>query len=183
MGSCGSIDSKLGDADNKSKVVIMTESASINDELLHKSTYANTPEFNLNEYKIVAGKVVKVYDGDTFWLAVIIDGKPCRFKCRLYGVDCPELRSFGETKLLAQAAKKFTEEFCLGKIVNVEILNGKTLIENNKKHKIVEKYGRLVVRIRINDHVGGRDLTEELIRAGYATPYFGVGQKFKTSQT
>jgi micrococcal nuclease len=60
---------------------------------------------------IFSGKVVSVVDGDT--INILHNGT--REKVILYGVDCPELaQDFG------QDAKKFTDDACYGKVVNVE---------------------------------------------------------------
>jgi endonuclease YncB( thermonuclease family) len=60
---------------------------------------------------IFSGKVVSVVDGDT--INILHDN--VREKVILYGIDCPETaQSFGAE------AKKFTDDACYGKVVNVE---------------------------------------------------------------
>lgn len=131
--------------------------------LLADATYENTPE---PTYDFTVAKVIRVYDGDTFWVAVKYAGKRSRFKVRLYGVDCPEIKGGTEkTKLAAQKAKKYVADRILRKFVAIEVLNNKII--NGKK--IQEKYGRLLSKI----YVDGCDLALELIDRGLAKPYFG----------
>jgi micrococcal nuclease len=60
---------------------------------------------------IFSGKVVSVADGDT--INILHDN--VKEKVILYGIDCPETgQAFGAE------AKKFTDDACYGKVVNVE---------------------------------------------------------------
>lgn len=89
------------------------------------------------------GKVVKVSDGDT--IQVMHEGKA--EKVRLAGIDCPESKQpFG------QAAKRFVLDIAAQKTVTV-------LVETT------DRYGRTVGEVILPD---GRNLNQELVRAGYA---------------
>ena len=126
--------------------------------------YDNT---SIKQYNFTHGKVVKVYDGDTFWIALVEDNKVVRYNCRLYGVDTPEIRGgTEETKKKGQEAKQYVTRAILNKIVSVEVLNGKKI--NNKVIK--EKYGRLLVKVWYDDHI---DLAKDLLDKGLAKEYYG----------
>ena len=99
---------------------------------LQNATYENTSEYTL---KGVSGwcKVVKVYDGDTIHIAIDLSkNKGCisndedngikRIKCRLNGIDAPEMK--GETKEerdLAILSKNRLDELTKEKLVWVVI--------------------------------------------------------------
>lgn len=96
--------------------------------------------------KSFSGKVVKVSDGDT--IQVMHDGKA--EKIRLAGIDCPESKQpFG------QAAKRFVLEIAAQKTVTVYV-------------ETTDRYGRTVGEVILSD---GRNLNQELVRAGYAWWY------------
>lgn len=104
-------------------------------------------------------ELASVYDGDTFRVHL-----SCRYgvfcktiPIRVRGVDCPEIKGVPpETKELAKKAKKFTKDF---------LMSGKILLRNCGR----DKYFRLLCDVKVN----GKNLGEELIKAGYAVPYDG----------
>lgn len=126
------------------------------DELAH-STCSNTPS---ETYDFVRAKIIKVYDGDTFWISANHNGKLLKFKMRLYGCDCPEMKTEE-----GKSVKEYVKNLIDNKIVRVSILNNK--IYSGKK--VVEKYGRLLGFV----WVGDINLTNHLIEKGFAKPYFG----------
>jgi endonuclease YncB( thermonuclease family) len=134
--------------------------------ILEQSTYETT---DLPTYNFTEAKVIKVYDGDTFWISAWYNNNLCRFKVRLYGVDCPELRGTkGKEKEKALEAKKFVMDTVLDKLVNITVLNNKKVC--NKK--ITEKYGRLLAKVYPNGfHYP--DLSTMLIKQGLAKEYYG----------
>ena len=92
--------------------------------------------------------VLRVIDGDTIELLLI---KSVKFvKIRLDGIDCPE-----KGQPYYEEATTYTSDLCLHKQVRVI------------KHDI-DKYDRLIADIILPD---GRNLSEELIRAGFAWWY------------
>lgn len=130
---------------------------------LFLATYDNTKD---QIYTFTKAKVIKIYDGDTFWIAAEHNGEIVKFQVRLYGVDCAEIKSSEKKERdLAKQAKDYVVSKILDRIVDINVLNNKML--NGKK--IREKYGRLLARIKVD----GVDLSEEMIRLSYARSYLG----------
>ena len=91
------------------------------------------------------GKVVGVSDGDT--LTVLHNQQP--EKIRLNGIDCPEKKQdFGAR------AKQLSSAMAFGKTVEVQ-------------YEKRDRYGRILGTVL----VGGKNLSEELLRAGMAWHY------------
>jgi endonuclease YncB( thermonuclease family) len=108
-------------------------------------------------------KVIKVYDGDTFW---VTPGDKCRYSVRLYGVDCPEMKKgTAYEKSKAKEAKEFVINNILHKTIDINVLNNK--MYKGKVQK--EKYGRWLSIV----HYNGKNLAEELIKNGHAKEYYG----------
>lgn len=109
--------------------------------------------------------VVSVYDGDTFWIKMPFNGHNYHWKCRLKGVDTPELRPSKEKspidrkieKIKAKESRDFVRESILHKYVLVNC-DGQG------------KYGRLLVDVTLPD---GSDLGKVLIDNELGVPYFG----------
>ncbi len=137
-------------------------------DMLKSATYDNTP---IMTYDFTKAKVIKVYDGDTFWIAAVIENKIYRFSVRLFGCDCSEIKGgTEESKLHAQKAKEFVKNAILNKIIDIEVLNGKKY----DGKLITEKYGRLIAKIKYYDNQNNKlDLTEELLKNNLAYAYFG----------
>ena len=130
---------------------------------LETAEYKDTPEI---QYSFTRAKILRVYDGDTFWVAAQHGNEIYRFNCRLYGIDCCEMKSNDiEQRQRAITAKKYIEEKLLGKIVDIQVLNN-TVYQGKM---IKEKYGRLLVKIKIQD----RDLAQQMIDLGLGKSYFG----------
>lgn len=103
--------------------------------------------------------LASVYDGDTFRVHLACTyGVFCKtIPIRVRGIDCPEIKGgSAETKALAKQAKAFTKNF---------LKSGKILLRNCGR----DKYFRLLCDVKVN----GKNLDEELIRAGHAIPYDG----------
>jgi endonuclease YncB( thermonuclease family) len=93
--------------------------------------------------EVCRGRVVGVTDGDT--MTILCDGRPTAV--RLHGVDAPEKgQAFG-----AQA-KHFVSSQAFGRTVFVS-------------QRGMDRYGRTIGNVALPD---GRDLGQELVRAGYA---------------
>lgn len=103
------------------------------------------------------GKCLSVYDGDTFTLGMILNGKVYRFQVRTFGYDSPEIRTRDPAeKKAGLEAKRVMESRILGKMLDLE-------------NKGQDKYGRLLLTVR--DSEG--EVNEWMVRNGYGRPYFG----------
>ena len=113
-------------------------------------------------YKYKA-KVVDIYDADTLTLEIQLGFYITMVqKVRLIGIDTPELRTKDlREKELGYKARDSLRDLILEKEVE---------IETTKQGK----YGRYLVNIFYDDI----NINNELIRLGYAKPYFG-GKKSK----
>ena len=127
-------------------------------------SYKNTPLFSLNGLETDA-KVLKVYDGDTLYVAINFQNSLCKFKCRLSRIDTPELRTTDEVeKKYALESKQYLVNKVENKIVKLKVNNN-------------DKYGRLLVDIFV-DNVNINDL---MIKEKYAIKYDG-GKKIKFNE-
>lgn len=113
-------------------------------------------------------KVVSIYDGDTITIAFVfknslLDSNHDIFKmnCRLYGIDCPELRSRNEEeKRQAIAAKDFLREQIENKIVRVQCYGN-------------DKYGRLLVEIFVRGAFLETNVNRLMVQSRHAVEYDG----------
>ena len=112
-------------------------------------------------------KCVRVYDGDTIHLGVVLPPPygATRFCVRLLGVDTPELRSRDSSeKSLAREARDLVKKMILNKIVSVSVSQ-------------YDKYGRILARITTPS---GEDLSQYLIEEKVAVYYDG-GKKYRVN--
>lgn len=94
----------------------------------------------------LAGKVVRVTDGDTF---VLLGANKTQYKVRLYGIDCPERQ-----QPFYKAAKDHLASLIFQKNVIV-------------RKKNMDRYGRIVALV----NSGNTIINEEMIRSGLAWHY------------
>lgn len=100
-------------------------------------------------------KVLSVYDGDTCTLAFFFGGKIYQWKCRLYGINAPEIRTKDmNEKTRGLNAKNYLTSKIEGRLVEVEF-----------KH--FEKYGRLLGTI----YLGGENINEDMVQQELAVRY------------
>lgn len=113
---------------------------------LNKLTYESCKQFlALEEGDKV--KIVKVYDGDTVTAAFIRNGIPVKFRCRLEGIDTPELHSSdAHEKALAVKARDALSALTLNKVVTV-------------KSPSLEKYGRILCDLEVD----GKSACDEMM--------------------
>ena len=126
-------------------------------EYLDKITYENTIPFIP---PITSGKVVKVYDGDTFTLAAKLpntDGPVYRFTVRLNGIDTPEIK--GKTATEKELAKKARDALS-------SLIMNKIIILKNIE---TEKYGRLLAEVYVDDI----NINNYMVDNKYAVKYDG----------
>ena len=123
-----------------------------------------TTLFTLNE-RLVKGKCVEVYDGDTIKLVLNIpfdQDKLYKWNCRINRVDTPELRTKNkkEKEFGYQVRDKLKEKI-YNKILDVKCLE-------------FDKYGRLLVELYSEDQ---ECINDWLIKNNYAYEYFGGSKK------
>ena len=93
-------------------------------------------------------KVIHIADGDTI---TVLKEDQTQVKIRVNGIDCPEKgQAFGKK------ATQFTKDLVAERTVTLET-HGQ------------DKYGRTIANVVLDD---GRDLSQELVRAGYAWWFF-----------
>jgi endonuclease YncB( thermonuclease family) len=116
--------------------------------------------------KVIWGKIVDIYDGDTFTICYIRDGKLVRRRCRCEGYDSPELRTKDvREKEAALRAKDFLQSHLPSGVSRFQI-NG------------LDKFGRLLVSYTKN----GKSLADVMIENGHGYAYAGgTKQKFARS--
>jgi len=132
------------------------------DEYLNDVEYKDTTAF---VPPIVAGKVIKVYDGDTITIASKIPGTALpiyRFRVRLAGIDSAEIKGSTEAeKKKAIEARDALHNLIFGKMVVLQNVG-------------TEKYGRILADIYIeNLHIN-----QWMLDNKYAVPYDG-GKKIR----
>lgn len=133
------------------------KSLHMNMEHLDLITYSNTVPF---VPPITVGKVIKVYDGDTFTLASTLPHtiEPIyRFSVRLNGVDTPEIKGKSKTeKELAKKARDALSNLIMNKVITL-------------KNVSTEKYGRILADV----YVGDLCINQWMIQQKYAVSYDG----------
>lgn len=133
--------------------------------LYRKYTFKNTPLWTLKGKKLKV-KVLKVYDGDTIWIAIKLKGKVYRLKVRLYGIDTPEMKPPKSQKNRekeikeAKKAKEFLENIVLNKVITIECGDW-------------DKYGRLLGTLYKNNFCSKTNINKLLISEGLAKEYYG----------
>ena len=110
--------------------------------------------------KIKKCTVISVYDGDTVTIASKLPYKNSplyRWSLRIYGIDCPEMKSHKENeKEIAKIAQKTLENKILNKTITLE----------NLKY---DKYGRLLATVFYDQE----NIAQMMINKKLAVPYFG----------
>jgi len=136
---------------------ISSKTATKVDEYLYNIEYKDTKAFIP---PIVAGKVIKVYDGDTITIASKIPGTALpvyRFRVRLAGIDSAEIKGSTEAeKKKAIEARDALHNLIFGKIIVLQNLG-------------TEKYGRILADI----YVDNLHVNKWMLDNGYAVPYDG----------
>jgi micrococcal nuclease len=108
---------------------------------------------NLYQYRAT---MVSAYDGDTVTLDVDVGFEVRhRIRCRLYGIDTPELRGIERPEGLA-ARDWLRERLPVGTELTLRTIRDRT-----------GKYGRYLAELWHN----GENINQELIEAGHAVPY------------
>ena len=132
---------------------------SFHNELLNVTFEDTIPYF----IPITCGKVVKVYDGDTIYIASTelkcpIPNKTFMFSIRIKHIDSPEMRTKNEyEKVLAKKAKQVMEDLVLNKMVTLEDVT----------HE--KKWGRILAVVKVD----GINVADKMLELGHAHTYEG----------
>lgn len=114
------------------------------------------------------GKVIKVYDGDTFTIGTALYNQYFRFSVRMAGIDCAEMKGSCENeKKIAVLARDQLSDKIMGKTVKLENLK-------------MDKYGRLlayVYLLPITNPLKKYSVNQWMLDQGYAVPYYGGKKK------
>ena len=117
-------------------------------------------------------RIVDVYDGDTCTIVARFDGRLRRRRCRLAGIDAPELCGAHARPEEARASRDFLKSI---------ISNGVLWVHYDG----LDKYGRLLIRFRVSERRRGcalcppprRWVAEAMIESGHAVAYDGGTKK------
>ena len=141
-----------------------------NQELKLKEADDTIAKFSLNGKDIIA-KIVRVYDGDTFWACFYLGDNIVKFNCRCLGYDSPEMKPKNKTddekakeKAAAIKAKDHFIELC-------KTDNDLVLL---KCHDF-DKYGRLLVEVFGKDKK--ESVNNKMIKDGHGYAYDGGTKK------
>jgi micrococcal nuclease len=122
----------------------------------------DAPWFTLDDEQLQC-KIIDVYDGDTITIIFPFSDGYYKDKCRLYGIDTPEVRTKNaEEKAAGIKARDWLKE---------KILNKTMLIEFKGK----DKYGRLMGVIYEN--INSTSINMQLVANGMAYEYEGGKKK------
>lgn len=143
---------------------------------LTNSTMLNTPTFILPKKKMKC-KVLKVYDGDTIWVSILLYNSLTKFSCRMVGYDSPEMKpplaqaNRDSEKAAAVCARDFLSGLILNKIVEIQFGE-------------FDKYGRPLCSIYIPDPDSTRIICKNklcvntlMVRNGHGYEYLGGSKK------
>ena len=124
--------------------------------------------------------VSDVYDGDTCKVIFKFNGEMSKHTIRMYGYDSPELKPKSNKKYpdgwgfnnrneeheFGLKARDILREKILGKIVKIDIVNGK---------KRNDPFGRLLGVIRLyDDHLNNYEsINDWMVQSGYGHEYYG----------
>lgn len=115
------------------------------------------PLFSLDGI-VVQAKVVDCYDGDTITCVFNpgdISEKKFRWKCRLIGIDTPEIRSRNkDDRERAIVARDYLRSLILDKEITLECSK-------------FDKYGRVLVNVKKDD----LDVNKDLVEKGHAVEF------------
>lgn len=160
---------------------------------LDNCTYENVPLYELNG--LYDCKILRVYDGDTFYAAIDVNGTIYKVRCRLLGVDSPEVsKSHADAQTCtdayaardrlvelltnidikaswdtynAQCHVKTMPSFTVFQLQNMMDFNTLVLAQSLEIHGN-DKYGRCLAKVKTKY---GTDAATTLIEENLAKPY------------
>jgi endonuclease YncB( thermonuclease family) len=146
-------------------------------------TCSDVKFFTLSGMKL-KGKVVDVYDGDTVHVIINFYNKLQKFKCRIMGIDTPEMKQpiNGENREMKKRCAKIARNTLVSLVTNCDVdvnylynksgiknlLNTNTLIVDIEFYEF-DKYGRCLIDIN--------KVSEKMVTMGMANSYDGGTKK------
>ena len=131
--------------------------------ILEKKNIDNTEQFSLVGSSCYV-RVIDVYDGDTITVIFRFGDKFYNKKCRIYGIDTPEIRTKNtEEKKAGYEAKEFLKNLILGKVIWAGF-------------EKEDKYGRLLATLWL-DKESNESIDRIMIRSGHGYTYDGGKKK------
>ena len=109
---------------------------------------------------VISARLADVYDGDTFTALIVVEGVAYRRRCRCIGYDAPEMRGKNADKPAAIAARDYLANLIPAGVFDLELCG-------------TEKYGRLLVNIKVNEE----SLKDHMVRMGHGYYYDGGTKK------
>ena len=176
---------------NSSKICV--KSPGVSERALRESTVSTVSLYSLAGIRTQC-KMVSCYDGDTVTLNMVIGGEIRQYKCRLFGIDCPEMKPTldAPNRILEKIDAVNAKAYIIGMLTDQripdmlpktstesQIRNYSTsldeLVRNNQRCVEVvcgdwDKYGRLLVTFPLKS---GGTVSDEMIRHGHGYSYVG----------
>ena len=133
-------------------------------DLLETKTKENSNCISFKD-QIIKAKVVHVYDGDTIHVVFYALGDYYKWKCRIYGIDTPELRTKNQNeKKMGYTIRDMMIDHFLNKIVSIQCYD-------------FDKYGRLLIDIFLPQEIDNPNnykmLSQWMVKNKYAHSYLG----------
>lgn len=138
-----------------------------NSRKLKKFNKDDLPLFNFKGVKCL-GKIVDVYDGDTFTAVFKYNKKYMKYKFRTYGYDSPEMKPLKSKPNRDEEKKKA--------VIARDAFKDVTDWENSLVTLDMlefDKYGRILVNVYKN----GININEWMVQNGHGYPYYGGTKK------
>lgn len=104
----------------------MGNSLAVESVPLESATFDSVPYFSL-EGNSYTGKVVDVYDGDTLTVLTNIDNRLVKLRCRIAGVDTPEMKppkDAADRNKIKETARQ-ARDYVISRTTNVALPTGK----------------------------------------------------------
>ena len=134
---------------------------------LLKLNNEDIPLFTFDGYTCL-GKIVDVYDGDTFTACFKHNGKIIKYKFRTYGYDSPEMKPLKSKPNRDEEKKKAVE----AREAFKQITNWNNSLVTLKMMKF-DKYGRILVNV----YKGELNVNEWMIENVHGYLYYGGTKK------
>jgi len=152
----------------------------ISNVVLHKQLKSTTYD-KLHDFQVTGThdcKVVRIYDGDTFYAAIKVKNKCYRLKCRICDIDAPEIpMSHAECSSPEAIKGYYARDKLVELLTNVECSKMKSKkcdvlpsLSDQELQKLIDKENTLILRKALHIHGTdkyGRYLVNIISKHGY----------------